>query len=244
MKKQKLIVLLAITAVLAAGCGKIDNNENKPDSAAVNVTSVSETTAAQTTEKPAETTAETEITAEETTASTESENDIKKEAALKIKGFNKIHAILTRVGAEEAGLKFDDSTDFSGLTDKDGNQLKQGGSKILDDDLKSKDDMKKLIDDTFSDFECSIFDEIFAETDDALYVYSDILIQHNGKPAFYFFNTDESKWEYSDISENSFSVTSTDCKGRHDFSFTVKLDFEKTDDGWRIKDFNEIDVIS
>lgn len=238
MKKNKLVLIFAITAILASGCGNNTNNNNsQTDSAAINITTVPETTVSDEDTEKQETTTVTEATTEETAEVTESQDDIKKEAALKIKGFNKIHAIMTGVGADEAGIQCDRNIDYSTLIGKDGNLLKPGCYKLLDEELKSKDDMRKLIDDTFSDFEYTYFDEIFAETEDALYVYSDILITHNGNNAYLFFNTNESEWEYSDITDDSFSVTAEKCKGRHDFDFTVKIVFTKTDDGWKIKEF-------
>lgn len=237
MKKNGMVILFALTAVLAASCGKIDNGNS--NSAKISETTAAVTTAATVTEAP-ETTTEKVTTTEEKEEI--NENEIKKEAAAKIKDFNLIHALMTGVGAGDSGIRLDNSVNTADLKDKNGNALKKGGAKVESPELKGMDDLKKLIDNTFSDFEYSMLDLTFAESDGALYVYPDILTQHNGKPAFYYFNTDESTWQYSAITDDYFSVTAENCKGRHDFKYTVRLDFTKDADGWKIKDFEQVNV--
>lgn len=256
MKKAISVFLLASIALITAGCDISDENINinitsksAQETAAVSaISEIAETTASE----PVETTVSetvTEKVPEETqpkeTESTEAysalEAEIKEAASEKIKGFNKIHAMLSGIGLTDDVVKVEKYiSEETGDIDAREKWIKSSGFVVLDPELKNMDDLNKLIYSVFDHFECGNFDNNFIEKDGNLIICPDIMTSHNGHWSYYFFNPDESAWKYNDITDNSFSVTAKGGQGRHEYNYTITVYFVKTADGWRISDFEGI----
>ncbi len=248
MKKAISVILLASIALITAGCDISDENINitpksaQETTASVSVSEIAETTAAElnvTTVSETVTEKVPEETQPKVTESTEAYNaleaEIKETASEKIKGFNKIHAMLSGVGLTDDVVKVEKYIIESETTDE---WNRSDGFKVLDPELKNMDDLNKLIYSVFDHFECGNFDNNFSEIDGNLIIRPDVMTSHNGTWSYYFFNPDESAWEYNDITDNSFSVTAKGGKGRHEYNYTITVYFVKTADGWRISDFD------
>ena len=245
MKKTGLLILLAAVAMMASGCNEEDVsiNSSKPSetSAAEETTQKSETEESTTTEAAVTSTAKEETKETKATDTTKKSNadtvsdennaSGSNEATYEMKQvalnqIDSLNTILAMFGGK--GVQYDENDTVS----KDIDSLKTTFAKVKDEikNLKSTEDLKNLMKSTLSEEEYNRmmkdFDSHFIDENENLYMNTEV-----GRSFYQFPCDDEEKLDFSDVTDDSFTVKTKEADPMNGFGYVY---FVKKDDNWVI----------